>query len=289
MNPLTRTAVLCAAFSSASAIGQQLTEHSSTNQDLHFAAAGPHTLEIRAITGKITVEASADPDVRLLVEKTITAATQDEMRTAEREVTLDTSADGARVRAIVRYPEQETCGEEHQSGSRSRWEHHYEVRFDFTVRVPADTRIELCTINRGDIAVQGTLGGFSIKSVNGRITMADVGGSGEAVTVNGPVTASFVAAPRATSVFRTINGSVVLTVPEPFSADLRMKTFNGGLYTDFEAQTLPAEGLVPAQKEDGMYVYRSKGFTRVRIDKGGPELTLETLNGDVRVLRRAAK
>jgi hypothetical protein len=289
MNPLARAALLCAASTSAVAASQQLTQRSSTDQVLRFAGAGPHTLEVRTIWGKITVEASSDPDVHLRVDKTIIAATQDEARTAEREVTLDAAADAARVRAIVRTPGQVICGEEHRSESRPHWEPHYEVRFDFTVRVPADTAIELCTINDGEVTVRGTLGDFSVRNVNGRITMTDVGGSGEALTVNGPLTASFVAVPRTASVFRTINGSVVLTLPEPVSADLRMKTLNGGLFTDFEVQTMPAEGLGPAEKHDGMFVYRSSGFTPARIGKGGPQLTLETLNGDVRVLRRAPK
>jgi DUF4097 and DUF4098 domain-containing protein YvlB len=163
----------------------------------------------------------------------------------------------------------------------------YEVRFDFTIRVPRATPIELCTINEGNIVVRGTRGAFLIRTINGRITMADVAGSGEATTVNGPVTASFVAAPRAKSLFKTINGNVILTMPDGLAADLRMKTFNGGLYTDFDVQALPTAAVVNAERRDGMYVYRSTGFTTVRAGSGGPVLTLDTLNGDVRVLKRA--
>jgi DUF4097 and DUF4098 domain-containing protein YvlB len=114
-----------------------------------------------------------------------------------------------------------------------------------------------------------------------------MGGSGQATTINGPVIATFASAPRATSLFKTINGNVIVTMPAGLSADLRMKTFNGGLYTDFDVQTLPTAALVKAERRDGMFVYRSSGFTTVRAGGGGPELTLETLNGDVRVLQRA--
>ncbi len=191
------------------------------------------------------------------------------------------------MRVVVTEPNQGVCGEESHNWSWFRTEElRYHVRFDFTVRVPPDTQLRLCTVNAGDISVKGTRGEFSVHSVNGRITMTDVAGAGEAITVNGPVKASFVSAPHAASMFKTINGGVVLTLPEPMAADLRMKTFNGGLYTDFDVQTLPAEALHAVPKRDGTSVYRSNGFTSFRLGSGGSELTLETLNGDVRVLRR---
>jgi hypothetical protein len=163
----------------------------------------------------------------------------------------------------------------------------WDVRYDFTIRVPKNTRLDLCTINDGNIVVSGTQGDFNIHTINGRITMDDVGGSGEATTINGRVTATFNTAPRSASLFKTINGDVVLEMPERLAADLRMKTFNGGLYTDFEVEPVNQPINVSMRRENGKYVYRSSGFTSVRAGGGGPELTLQTLNGDVRVLRRS--
>lgn len=288
MNPIIST-VLCAAIVCAGTTNAQgRTEHSSTKQTLHFAGTGPHVLELRNINGAINVEAYDGGDVEMIVDKSVSAESEDDLREAEREVVLDTTDNADLVRIVVREPNQGVCGEEYHNWSWFRTEEpRYHVRFDFTLRVPANVQLRLCAINQGDISVKGTRGDFSVHSVNGRITMTDVAGAGEAITVNGPVKASFVAAPHATSVFKTINGDVVLTLPEPMAADLRMKTFNGGLYTDFEVQTLAAEALRTVQKRDGMSVYRSNGFTSFRIGSGGPELTLDTLNGDVRVLRRS--
>ena len=137
------------------------------------------------------------------------------------------------------------------------------------------------------MTVNGTRGDFSVRSVNGPITMTDLAGAGEAVTVNGSVQVSFVSPPQAASRFKTINGNVVVSFPDTLAADLHLKSFHGGLYTDFDVQPLPAESLRTVEKHGGMSVYRTNGFTAVRVGKGGPELTLDTLNGDVRVLRRS--
>lgn len=280
--------VLCIALLGAgTAPAQERSEHSSMKQTLHFAGAGAHTLELRAITGSIKVEAYDARDVEMEVERTVTAASEEALRAADREVILNTSENAAVVSAIVRIRNEGTCGEEFHDGPWYRPDPGYRVRLDFTVRVPVDTHLQLCTINRGDVTVTGTHGDFSVRSVNGPITMTDVAGAGEAVTVNGSVHVSFVSAPQAASRFKTINGNVVVSFPDRLAADLRMKSFNGGLYTDFDVQRLPAEPLHTVEKQGGMSVYRTNGFTAVRVGNGGPELTLDTLNGDVRVLRRA--
>src|SRR3569833_483596 len=183
-------------------------QRSTSQQTLHFAAgSSPRSLEVRTITGAITVEAYDGQDVEVIVNKTAYGRSRDEMETANRQVKLETTDNGGTVKLIVRFPDNTVCGEKD-----IHWhnEYGYNVRYDFTIRVPKDTRLELCSINRGDIDVSGTRADYSIHTINGRITMADVGGSGEATTINGRVTAAFAVAPRDASTFKTINGDVVL-------------------------------------------------------------------------------
>jgi DUF4097 and DUF4098 domain-containing protein YvlB len=123
-----------------------------------------------------------------------------------------------------------------------------------------------------------------VSNVNGRIEVSGVRGSGRAVTVNGPVAVTFAQSPRDVSEFRSVNGNVVVTFPGDLAADLRLKTFNGQLLTDFDVQPLPVDTAV-GQQRAGRFVYRSNGTTAVRVGAGGPQLTFDTLNGDVRILR----
>ena len=161
---------------------------------------------------------------------------------------------------------------------------HYDVRYDFTIRVPRDAKLRLCTVNGGDLIVNGTQGDFLVDNVNGRIEMDAVAGSGRAHTVNGPVKVTFTANPTNASSFKTVNGNVDVSFVDGLSADFSMKTFNGGLFTDFEVQPLAGKVAAAPERRDGKFVYRSNSFTRVRVGRGGPEIAFETLNGNVRAL-----
>jgi DUF4097 and DUF4098 domain-containing protein YvlB len=161
----------------------------------------------------------------------------------------------------------------------------YDVRYDFTVRVPRDAALRLCTINGGDVIVAGTQGDFEVDNVNGLIEMKAVGGAGSAHTVNGPITVTFTANPKRETSFKTVNGNVDVTFRDGLAADFSMKTFNGGLFTDFDAQPLASTATTSGERRNGRFVYRANEFTRVRVGSGGPQITFETLNGNVRARR----
>jgi hypothetical protein len=115
--------------------------------------------------------------------------------------------------------------------------------------------------------------------------MKNVAGSGRAHTVNGRVTVSFTANPTQPSSFKTVNGNVDVQFLDGLSANFSMKTFNGGLYTDFETEPVAARAASAGERRDGRFIYRVNEFTRVRVGGGGPEMTFETLNGNVRARR----
>jgi hypothetical protein len=151
------------------------------------------------------------------------------------------------------------------------------------LRVPKDARLMLCSINGGTISVEGAAGDFDVRNVNGAIEMTGLSGSGRAETVNGKISASFSTSPKSASSFKTVNGDVVVAFPRNLAADLRLKTFHGGLYTDFDVTPLASTAPV-VERRNGRSVYRSNQYAAVRVGRGGPELTFEGFNGDVRVI-----
>jgi hypothetical protein len=285
MNLAKTFAALAFAGFGAAAPAAPLTKSQTTQHTLHFAGAGPRVFDVRTIHGSIAIEAYDGNEVQITVNKTIEARSADELEAAQREVRLDLTDNAATLEAIARYKYGQTCGEQTHDGNRD-WPK-YAVFYDFKIRVPRDTQLKVCTINRGDVSVKGTRADFDINTVNGRIDFADMGGTGDAITVNGGITGAFATPPRKDAVFRTVNGSIELSMPAAFSADLNMKTFHGGLFTDFDAQPRTQMVVATPQRRDGKFLFETNSFATVRIGKGGPLLTLETLNGDVRVLRTA--
>jgi hypothetical protein len=259
-------------------------DETTITRTLAFAAGSAGVLDVRNINGFLHVTAGDGPNVEMSIHKTIRARSDADKADAERDVRLDFVEHAPRVEAIVRDRRNHVCGED--SHDDRNWDRvYYDVKFDFTIRVPRDLQLRLCTVNGGDLTVDGTRGNFDVDNVNGRIDMTGVAGSGHAHTVNGPVKVSFTANPIAASSFKTVNGNVDVSFQDGLSADLRMKTMNGGLFTDFDAQPLPSPAAAIGERRNGRFVYRANEFTRVRVGRGGPEMTFETLNGSIRAVR----
>src|SRR5215467_3845368 len=116
------------AFATAGASAQARTDQTSLHQTLHFAGSGAHTLEVRAVTGSITIEGYDGKDIEVLVNKTVTSETVDDRAAAEREVKLDTNDNSDRISLVVKYEDRPMCGEKHVHWDG--WDRHdYEVRY----------------------------------------------------------------------------------------------------------------------------------------------------------------
>jgi hypothetical protein len=277
-------AVIAGLIVSVNAAGYRLQNETDIHRTLTFAGSGERSLTIRNITGSIRVTGSRNPTVQLDAHRVVYADTNADLARATDEVTLDIVDQRTALEAIVLEPDSPTCGYEGNWRSGRRDRRRYEVRYDFTVSVPDNTRLVLCTINGEEVDVTGTRGDFEVSNVNGRIGLHDVRGAGSAITVNGPIEATLLELPRSDATFKTVNGGVSVTWPAQLSADLRMKTFNGGLFTDFDVTPIAAPPAV-ADQRGGRFIYKSNNYATVRAGRGGPVITLETLNGSVRVLK----
>ncbi len=234
-------------------------------------------LGVDNVYGSIKVVGYRGQDVQLSVHKTIRGRSKEKIQQAKQEVSLDITEEGNTIDLYVDGPFR-CC----QKGRKwRRWRNPgYEVQFDFEIKVPVETSLYLKTVNEGDIRVENVMGEFEVKNVNGAITMNEIAGAGEAHTVNGEVKAVFVRKPESDCSFRTINGDLEISFPKNLSADFRLKTFNGEIYSDFPVTYLPAKAPIKDRRK-GKFVYKSDRFFGVRVGKGGPEIKLDTLNGDI--------
>jgi hypothetical protein len=115
--------------------------------------------------------------------------------------------------------------------------------------------------------------------------MNEVAGSGKVYALNGRVRVLFRQNPRAASSFGSLNGEVRVTFQPDLSADVRFKTFNGGVFTDFPVSYLPTPASA-GERHGTKFVYKSNEWSSARVGRGGPELTFDAFNGNIRILSR---
>jgi hypothetical protein len=245
------------------------------------AAGARGSLEIDNVYGSIEVAGGPSNQVQLVVHRITRAESKDKLEDARKKVTLDITQEGDALRLYVNGPFRCRCQCEDCSGFRD--EPGYIVTMDFELQIPRDMDIKLKTVNSRHIRVRNVTGSYVVRNVNGAIEMQDIAGSGNARTVNGPVQVAFRENPRANSEFATINGNVELRFQQNLSADFRFKTFNGGVYSDFVVTSLPV-GAVQEERRGGKVIFRTDRFSGGRVGSGGPEIKLENLNGDIRIL-----
>ncbi|HEV8395954.1 MAG TPA: hypothetical protein VGQ37_16855 [Vicinamibacterales bacterium] len=256
------------------------------NRRLQFSGAGVRTLDVRTLSGSIRVTGDNGSDVRVEAVTRVEADDDAGLKAGLQAVKFDAEEKGSTVAITLRDDGENTCGEQEWHRGPAWWDRRrYSSATELTIQAPRDVRVRLCTVNGDTVTVTNVTGDFDVSNVNGKVALSGMGGSGSATTVNGGIAASFAASPRGESRFKTVNGTIEATFPRDFAADLQLKTFNGGLFTDFDTQTLPVEPERAERAGRPRYVYRQRGFTKVRVGAGGPLLTFDTLNGDVRILR----
>jgi hypothetical protein len=122
---------------------------------------------------------------------------------------------------------------------------------EFHVEVPRNTNLVLRTEAGGDVAVVNIDGDIDINSMNGEVTLTDIGSSAVINTMNGEVTATFKQAPAKAVSITSMNGEIDLRLPLDTKANLRMRTHNGSIRTNFP------EGVLQAKTEK---VSGAKGY-----------------------------
>jgi len=254
-------------------------EQETIQKSFSMAGVQHRSLEIDNVWGSIEVVGANSDQAQLTLSKSIRAESKDKLEQARKQVTLDITDQPDLLKFYVNGPFRCHCDD----GCGHREFEGYIVKMDFQLRVPRDMDIKLKTVNQGRVLVRDINGNFLVRNVNGDVEMDNISGSGTARTVNGPVKVSFRQNPREASDFKTINGAVELRFVEGLAADFRFKTFNGGIYSDFPVSALPVRAM-QEEHHGAKVVFRADRYTGVRIGSGGPEIKVENLNGDIRIL-----
>ena len=240
-----------------------------------------------SVWGDILVSGYDGDEVTVRAVKTVIADRDRDLAASEEEVRLEIVREDDLFEFYVDGPFRSG---HHRSRFRDRdrgWHRDYKVRFDFEIRVPRGTTVELSTVNDGEITVRDVTGDYDVSNINGGIDMRGIGGSGEVYALNHDVTIDFVANPVRDSRFGSLNGDVRLRFLPGLSADFYLKTFNGEFFSDFPVSYLPLDTQVRSREEKGKHVYKVDRLTAVRAGDGGPDIQLDMFNGDAFLLEKS--
>jgi hypothetical protein len=156
-------------------------------------------------------------------------------------------------------------------GDRDReWD---DLQIDIEVKLPKNLMVDAHNVS-GNVSVVGAEGAVRASSVSGDVRMerlrvnsikatsvsGDVNVGIEALTGDGPLT------------FTSVSGNVTAELPKGTDADVSMRSVSGSLESDFP---LTLNGRL------------NRHSLEARIGRGGRELNVHTVSGDVRL--RAAK
>ncbi|NIO48419.1 MAG: DUF4097 family beta strand repeat protein [Candidatus Aminicenantes bacterium] len=124
----------------------------------------------------------------------------------------------------------------------------------------------------GRIDLDGAKGTISLSSTNGKIEAANLKGELDAETTNGGIVLELISFEDEIKA-RTTNGSITLRIGslEKVNADLNARTTNGTISLDLPV-TLKS-------------MKKSRRSLEAQIGQGGPEISLRTTNGSIRITK----
>lgn len=217
-------------------------------------------LNINNLNGPIRVEQASGDVAEVTGDK-------DWNRGDPKDVRFAVVKDGNNITICALWGDESTCDARGAHYHHHDWNgDHNDVKVTFTIKLPKGVKVDVNTVN-GSLDVAGATSEVQAETVNGRVEVATGGGPVNANTVNGSITVRMQDAPGNSDLkFKTVNGSIDVTVPANLSADLDMETVNGSLTSDFP---LTISGRVNPK------------HLHATIGTGGRRVEMSTVNGSI--------
>ena len=208
-----------------------------------LAAGGSFALE--NVNGSVQVEGWSRDEVEVSAVKTATRS--DSRDLSQVKIEVDDSH--------PRYPQGEGA----------------EVAVEYHVHVPYRVLLGSIETVNGSVTVRGVEGGGELRSVNGNVEVFDSSGRFSEKTTNGNLRLElrYLMAGGPMNL-ETVNGSVVLGLPEGARADLKVLAMNGDFYSELPVTSAASK---PA----------ARAF-HAKLGTGGGEISVRTINGGIRLV-----
>ena len=145
------------------------------------------------------------------------------------------------------------------------------------IQLPPGTALELRCVNCRDVLIEKVSGDIDVNTTNGGIHLVNVTGGVLAHSLNRGITAKFDQPPGTKPIsLSSMNGGIDVTFPSSLKANVRLKTNNGKIFTDFDVKLAGGTVIRPDHGLSGT------------VNGGGGEMQLTTFNGPI-YLRQLAR
>jgi hypothetical protein len=201
-------------------------------------------MQVFNVNGSVDFAPSPDNQVHLVAEKRSNGREMDDIHFEVVQV-------GGNVTICAIWNDSSRCEDGGTSTIRRNHNNETHTSVKFTVKVPRNIRVGAHSVNGGvsvrdvgmEVRANSVNGGVNVRNTSGPVRATTVNGGVDVSTAAGPVTASTVNGnvdARMASLqgdddmnFKTVNGSIAIYVPAGFDANFRFDTVSGGIDSDF--------------------------------------------------------
>ena len=274
MNRMILTASWLLLLANTAIAGERVEQSNTWTETFPVNASNP-TLDIENIWGDVRVRPGKAGEIVVTIKELRSAPDQDRFDRSLETLKLNIESDDSGVDYYVGTSDRNWHGRNHCRNCR--------VDYQFDVVVPANTQLDVSTVNDGRIDVADVAGSVSAANVNGPISVSGIHGCEELNSVNGEVNLGFATPPGDNCTIETINGDITLALPENSGFDVAMDLFNGRMLTQLPVDSLALPATVEHTESNGTHQYKIAQQAGVRIGAGGPMFTISSMNGDIRI------
>jgi hypothetical protein len=145
-----------------------------------------------------------------------------------------------------------------------------EVAVEYHIHVPSHVLLGSVNTVNGSVIVKGVEGGGELKTVNGNVEVFESSGRFSEKTTNGNLRLELSRVLEGGPMkLETVNGSVILGLPENVKANVNALSMNGELYSEF-----------PASGKSHAVAHSFNG----KLGTGGGAISVRTVNGGIRLV-----
>jgi len=160
----------------------------------------------------------------------------------------------------------------------------FDQDIDLTIQVPFNTSLKLRCVDDGEIKVEQVSGEIEAEVVDGPVNLKNISGAVTAHSFDDGIVASFNKVPAGKPMsFTSMDGDIDITFPPNTKATLKMQARDGEIYSDFDIKLEQKAQRTEEdlRKEGGKYRLHMENFSYGKINGGGPEIVLKTIDGNI--------